>query len=1001
MTTLDFLKLVWPTQGLYLTLIPQEFKSRDTGEVIKTFKHFAHATPELAASHALALTNDPINPSNVFFALGSVKEDLTHTKKAEREALGKKVRGVHRGGHDNTQAVKAFWLDLDVGANDDKKYPTQQEAAVALRAFCVAAGMPKPLVVSSGGGLHCYWPLTSEIDPEQWQHYATILKGMTDSWGLKADASRTADRASILRPVGTNNWKTGVARPVQVMLSAGANDTAQLLARFDYLATTINLPAQRQRPVQAILGTAPMIQGVAPGLVANAADINAQAAAGAGFEPPNAKEVVQACQQLMWQLQHQELVPEPLWYAMIGVMRHTDGANKAIHKMSERNSRYSPYMTDAKIQQHLESGCGPTLCSTFSQHNPTGCQGCPHLGKIKTPVQAIRRLTALAPPTIQLMTADGHVDVELPPPPAPYKRVMNPMTGTARIAMTQGDDDGSELDEVLYEYDLFPSRLVHDERDDRYVVMVRRWLPKDGWKEFELPAGQLYDRRTLAITFGNVGVWPDLPKVDKLVGYMIGYIRDLQKAAESNVIYAQLGWRADGDRFVLPDRVITSDKVSTITPSRNIVRALSYEAPKGTLEDWKQIVATYERPGMEAHQFAFGVGFASPLFIHTNFNGMIVSIIGERGAGKSSAALCANSIWGHPKMGWGDMEHDTLRAFYNKLGVLNNLPATYDEHTNLDGETVSDLCYMVSKGQGRQRLKQNGEAQENHSNFQLMMLMTGNRSLNSRLALAKSDSSAESARVFEYFVPANTLSKAEADANWGPGGAIFKNYGVAAEVYAQQLMGSRQWSEERVKYWVGEVDRLAEVTSGERFWSAGVACVLTGFELANQCGLTNCDVDRLLQFAVRTIRGMRATVTENTRTPVNIVTDYINNNLRNILIITGEGTATSLAQMQVGMNVDKLKIRLERHTGKLYLDRAAFRRYCGDQQTDPIQLARELQQLGVLKQTDLKFVLGKGTQWKTGQSICWVLDANHHSLAGVGELSPVTSPSAPVGAAMP
>lgn len=994
MNTLDFLKLVWPAQGTYLTLIPISGTNKDTGLTWHNFRHFAHPTIEAAAAHAQALAANSLSRNNVFFALGTVKEDLTGLSKDERDVAQKKVRGKHKSGHDNTDQIKCFWFDLDVDpAKEPLTYPTRQAAWDALPQFCNAMGLPRPYITSSGGGYHVYWPLTDSLDPETWQKYANILKQLAQSWGLRADRSRTADRASVLRVLGTFNWKTDTARPVTLELEGQVVDTNAFTSKLQMLADSFSLPEIQPR------GAAPqgmVLAGVAPTLV-QGADINAGAVAGAGYDQPDARLVVAKCQQLRWQATNQGLVPEPLWYTMIGVLRHAQDGVKAIHMMSCQSPTYNAANTDLKIQQHIDGNYGPSLCATFEMQRPGGCDGCPLRDKVKSPIGSSRVMTAVAPPTIHMQAANGaQVSFVLPPPPQPFKRAINPLTGMPRIVMEQGDSQGNVEEIVIYEYDLHPSGLIFDERDQRYCVAIRRWLPRDGWADFEVPTGKLYDKKQLAMTFGDIGVMPDLGHVENLVQYMIGYIRDLQKAASSSILYAQLGWRPDGQQFILPDRVVSATGVETITPSKNVTRALSWVEPRGTLDEWKKIMAVYERPGMEAHQFGFGVGFASPLFIHTNFKGMIVSMVGKRGAGKSSAAMSANSIWGHPTMGWADLEHDTLRAFYQKLGVLNNLPATYDEHTNLEGDVVSDLCYMVSKGQGRQRLKQNGESQENHGNFQLMMLMTGNTSLNSRLAMAKADASAESARVFEYVVPENTLTKSEADDNWGPGGAISSNYGLAGEIYARQLTVSQDWAKDRVRYWVKEVDRLANVSSGERFWSAGVACVLTGFELANHCGLTNVDIQRLLTFSVNTIRSMRGIVTDNTRSPVNIVSDYLNTNLRSTLILGSEASGLTAAQM-LHTPSDKLRVRLERHTHKLYIDRADFRRFCGNQQIDSRSVLSELQLTGALKSVDAKVTLGKGTPWSGTQTICLVFDMKNPALIGQGELVVVPGTSPVVG----
>src|SRR5262249_39184778 len=61
--------------------------------------------------------------------------------------------------------------------------------------------------VSSGWGLHVYWPLKHMLDRATWERYARGLKSLCEKHGLKADPSRTADISSVLRTPGTHNRK--------------------------------------------------------------------------------------------------------------------------------------------------------------------------------------------------------------------------------------------------------------------------------------------------------------------------------------------------------------------------------------------------------------------------------------------------------------------------------------------------------------------------------------------------------------------------------------------------------------------------------------------------------------------------------------------------------------------------------------------------------------------------------------------------------------------------
>lgn len=982
MDTSEFLRTVWPDTGLYLTAIPNRYTDANGVEKFG-YRHFAHTSIDEAVAKANALAFDRFQPTDVYFALATVKEDLTRMKKVEREALGKKVRGRHkRSGYDNTQAVKCFWLDIDVKPDPDA-YPTRNEAAAALKQFCQAMGLPKPLVTSSGGGFHVYWPLSEPLDGDKWAHYAGILKRLTKSWGLRADASRTSDRASVLRPVGTLNFKDRAnPRPVQVVMVGAVNDTTDFLRRLATLAERADLADEPSSSVVNIQVSSVLNLGERPDLPGAAAALNAAAGTGIGSNADNYTEanprlVVAKCPQLRWQATHAGEVSEPQWYDMVGCLRHAERGAEAVHLLSKGHPDYDQATTEQKILQHIEGDFGPTLCATFESHRPGGCATCLHRGKVKTPLVLGRQLKAVEAPKITLQASGAEaVQITLPNPPAPFKRATNSKTGQARITMLMSDDEG-DYEEEIYEYDIYPSQLIQDERSNSYRVTLSRWLPHDGWGEFQISAGALYDRRKLTATLGDVGVLPDPSKIEYLVQYMIGYIRELQKLNAATRLYAQLGWRGE-TKFVLLDQLVTPAGVEPLQPSSNIELAFhlsKYPPRMGDLETWKDIVSIFERPQMIAHQFAFGVGFATPLLTLTQYHGMIVSLVGEPGAGKSSALYCANSIWGHRWLGGVDGKQDTIKGFYAKIGALQHLPVTYDEITNLDPRDLSDLAYSITKGQGRQALNQDGTMRQGYGDWSTILLTTANASIHERLALAKADASAEAVRVFEYRVPEHTLTKDEADANFD---RLLEHYGHAGPIYATALIQRRAWAQDRIKHWTHAIDQRAKVTSGERYWSACVACVLTGFELANDCGLTNADIERLAAFGVGVIQTMRGTVSSNTKDPLSMLGEYVNRSMRSILALNNDPTKG--APMFAMEPTAELRIRVEHWAQRMYVDRADFRRFCSSQGVDPGTVQRELKRLGVLKADAVRLVLGRGTKYGLAQSYAWLIDLSNPAM---------------------
>jgi hypothetical protein len=123
-------------------------------------------------------------------------------------------------------------------------------------------------------------------------------------------------------------------------------------------------------------------------------------------------------------------------------------------------------------------------------------------------------------------------------------------------------------------------------------------------------------------------------------------------------------------------------------------------------------------------------------------------------------------------------------------------------------------------------------------------------------------------------------------------------------------------------------------------------------------------------------------VVETVRTAESMVSDYLNRNMKSMLSVSSEPNGKTAALITIAPSSDRLCVRLERHTGKLYLDRADFRRFCSQQNIDPRQVEADLKACGALLRTDAKPVLGKGTIYATTQTWCWLLDFNNAALAG-------------------
>ncbi len=962
MDGLEFLKMVWPLTGPYLLSMPTTWWGKDDkGERVEKHGHKQFAYNTVTEAYDAALYACGVEGEDVYYALGSLKE-LKRNDKGNLD--GPRKRG-------NIKELRAFWLDIDVKPDQlDKAYATQREAFIALRSFVKANDLPAPYVVSSGVGLHVYWPLTEALEGDKWNHYADLFKQITEEAGLKADPSRTSDRASILRVPDTENRKAGRAvTPVVVKVLGVVTPTDDMLKKIAFLASTKNLKAAPPRTTAQI--------NVNAAVAANNALANT-------FAPVAVNKVIKRCPQLDWQFRNPGDVPQPLWYAMIGVVRHCINGDKACHKMSQLDaSRYDANAVDTKIAQLANGGYGPTTCAKFEAEGSTHCKTCKWKGKVGSPITLATMAEEVPAPKAVALVRGEEIETELPEPKFPYKRVANDGDDIPKIVMQLTKKvDGETQDEeiVIYDYDIYPYAIIYDESIRGFAAKIKHWLPMEGWQDITLPFGEIYDGRKFSATFGNLGVMVAAnDNMKYLEGYMRGYIAELQKKVAAQVLYSQLGWKDDGT-FVLPGMVVSENSVGECAISTNVARACNDAvAPQGSLEVWKEVAEAYNKPDCVSHQFTMACGFASPLLALTNFKGAIVAATGEAGCGKSSASHLANSIMNHKRV--GDItDRDTGNALYAKLGTTHNLLATYDESTRLEGEHLSALAYAINQGQGKNRLDRNANFKENVGDWALLMLMTTNKNPQAILGAYSSDAYAEASRIFQYYVPPRTLTKEFADETFDK---LNDHFGLAGPIYMQAVMADKDKVRERIKHWVKVIDKMANVGSNERFWSIVPACVLTGVEVARSVGLVRYDIRGLLDFSIRTINSMRVSVGENVATPLGLLAEYMNSNLRNTLILGSipGGTQPTIRQSPSG----ELRIRIDDGIGRASIDRTHIRHFCVEKGSDPATLRDELQKLGILLDDNHKVVLGKGTTLKSVQTRCWEIDMTSPAMTGVAD----------------
>jgi Virulence-associated protein E len=368
---MQFLERVLPPEGVYFAGV----KTKRGG-----WRNTPHPTIEALCTYLFEADR---GGGDAYFAVAS------YSSNASRKA-------------ENVRELRSFRVDVDYGEGHSSKdaYATKNEALAALAGFCGAATLPEPMVGESGGGLHVFWPLKEALGPDEWRRYSEGLKAACLTHGLGAGHECTADAARVLRMPGTTNRKIP-GKPRLVTLDRRfLRIEPYELARFDMLldyppvaSADKNVEPLRLAPIPPRPSWLPPCEP-SPGFP----DL---------YPPADALLIADRCAQLAaMRATRGDHLYEPLWYACLGVLAFCEDGARIAHEWSKGDERYDPKQTQEKIDAWLRM-TGPTTCEYFSGCGSKAhelCQGCPEVGKIKSPIQLCERRSS------QLLSGDTAAD---------------------------------------------------------------------------------------------------------------------------------------------------------------------------------------------------------------------------------------------------------------------------------------------------------------------------------------------------------------------------------------------------------------------------------------------------------------------------------------------------------------------------------------------------------------------------------------------------------------
>jgi hypothetical protein len=926
MTPLEFLQVVLPSQGQYVAVGIGKKGPRQT---------FHYRLDSLLTASA---QSDAIGV-NAYYALASFGPDENRTAA-------------------NARLLRSCFLDVDVGRG--KEYSGRSDATVALATFVTETGLPLPLVVSSGYGIHVYWPFTSDVPTVRWLEAAARLKALCIKHRFSVDYSIIEDAARVLRVPGTHNYKNP-QDPKGVRILGAVTPPP-----VDFEAFCALLGTGPQTPSAALLpGTALTLQGAPPTKLRPSAQMLVENTKTSFLKILKASVKDAGCMQLKYFLEHaQDDGVEPLWRSMLSLAKSCyDGEEYA-----KQISALHPYSEERRLRKWEEIK-GPYTCTTIERLNPGHCTGCIRKGQTNTPLMygTVLNGSAYVPERRESVTSEN---ISIEPDLAhevgslPHGFSVGSEGGVFRtVTELVGGQSSSRVVPII------PFTLavatIRDQDDSGGSALMFADMP-GGRKEFLIPTSTLMSKAETLKALAYNGVLPAGPgdAENALYAYVRSAARDFTYTRPLQNVPDTYGWQKDGS-FVLNNRKYGPDgSILNVPTDPKLLNLHNITSPKGNLSAWQNVIQMIVGKNRPDILLGLLVSFGAPLMsiVGNGLNGLVLHLQShDSGTGKSVSLELASSVYGHPQHYGVSVGTSDVAAQY-RMGMLHSLPWVMDEVTSRmrdirgnDQNWINRLLMDITQGKGKERLEGSTITErKNITTWETLALMSSNTSIIDALTARAYKTEGEFMRLLEIGMHEKLeLDNSEA-AVWAQ---LNMNYGTAGAQYIRWLVRNTRVAKDIFKAVKAKLQKEADFKSDERFWLAGLSAMMTGGILADSlhAGVVNLPMTEIARFVIKLVKTSRRTIKKNDMDAKAYLSSFIQQNYGKLLVLKKENDTT---RINLGLNdvtdqslargdiKARIEVGFQKGTTDVFIDRKELAGFCSKINYSSAEFQRHLSVLG-------------------------------------------------------
>ena len=889
--------------------------------------------------------------ATVYHAIGKFNNNQEVSPKTGRISTKRKQHMATR--------FKTLCADLDIGP--DKPYKTQKEAAGVLLKACNTMGMPHPMLVSSGYGVHVYWILETSIAADLWEKMSIRLRIALQEHGVALDVSKIHDRSMVLRPVGTHNKKNPSDwKAVKVVHNPAIPSTAHIASVLAKFKTT-QKPKAAQKPKARQSSVASVILN--------------------DSKPVELQDIVNQCSQVAALVMSGGVtdasgspVEEPLWRASLGIAKYCTDVEAAVEALA---GQYPGFDLEENMQKlSAWGGTGPATCSMFERHCPSGCDDCPIKGKVTSPA-VIRSVT----------TQNDPIVVEDPESGSQYVTTLPKgyiIENGALWKTNPGSDDLS----FVAPYEIYVLSRYTNVDENRGVLKASVNFPQDGMKivDLDIPtisAGGSEFIKMLAL------------KQIYLVGdgkllkdFFMTYLQKLQRLSSIELFYKHFGWQHDGT-YLAGCGLIGSTTSNVTHYDGPIQQYLPYMKPKGDIKAWTKATKFFSHPELRHHGFVFLVAAGAPIMKGSGLSSILVNMYSrDSGSGKTLTGRFGLSVWGNPS--WlTRVVNDTDNSLYKHFGLMNSQGGYLDELTTMDTERMRNFVFALQEGRERARVTQSSDGFRDKVYWNMPIISSSNKDIHEAMG-SRYSSEAEKLRVLQLpFDRVDLFVKAGSKVGYQINRFIDSNYGLAGPLIVEEII--RRGGPEVVyqkAYDRFETKYRFSFSGQERFYHAACVCADAVGEIMQDLGLIEFDYVEQVARVLKFIMHNRDTIEQASMIGLDAIMQFLTEHSDEIVqyretkginstsYIVEPVPKTAVARTEVLMS-DSYKVL----GGKIFINRASLRSWARHNGLDYKGILADLTKENISAYDTTRKCLYKNVKFAApvGQTYCVEIDIGNNA----------------------